>query len=54
MFSDKTLLISRGGRENSPDILTGGWGGGGGGAIRNRGEKSITSKGYKSAKIKKL
>ena len=49
MFSDKTLLTSREGWDNSPDILTGG-----GGAIRNRGDQSITNKGYKSAKIKKL
>ena len=48
MFSDKTLLTSQEGRDNSPDILSGGWG-----AKRNRGEQSIT-KGYKSANIKKL
>ena len=44
MFSDKTWLTSRRGGTTPQNVLT----------IRNREERSITNKGYKGAKIKKL
>ena len=43
MFSDKTLLTSQKGRDNSPDFLTEG-----GGGYKKQGEQSIANKGYKA------